>query len=195
VKPDPCQNTLYGRLLAGRDEPTVVEKEALWERLDAPSRARRRWRWLGAGGLAMVAATAALLLFVFPPGGLIGPNDEFAVRGGERALVRVTCLEGAAPAPCGPGAILALELKPPEGRRHLAAYLDGETVVWLTDAEVPAELGPLPEGFRLPDDLDVARTKVVAVFSAAPIPREELEEKLRTDAVTVIERPLAEAGP
>jgi len=134
-----------GRLLSGRNEPSVLEKEAALELVLAEvAPARRRWPWggrVGAVALPLIAAAAAFALFW--PGDAsheLGSADPFASRGGGApatdADMVVRCVAGTAAdepgAACAPGAVLGFAVSPPEGKLNFSAFAmggDGE-LLW-----------------------------------------------------------------
>ncbi len=173
---DDERDILLNRLLAGRDEPSVVEREALWARIEGsvrPPRPRRLWF----GGFAlMAAATAALFL-------LYSPDPELGIRGGDRATLEVSCLRADTPAPCAPGATLVLLVGTPESKPYVAAFLerpDG-VIEWVSPAsgERSATLDESKTiGIRLGEDHPEGETLAVLLFTPTPVSRELVKQRL-----------------
>src|SRR5258706_1082337 len=99
------------RLLAGRDELSRPEQDAIFERVAAPAPTARRWWWLAAPVLV-----AGIVLVAVAPW---RPADDFAARGGSRpiAALHVTC-SGA----CAPGAKLLFDVHGTSAYRYFAAF-------------------------------------------------------------------------
>ena len=169
-EPDP----LLGRLLAGKDTPSVLEREALWARIESDlepevQTARAPWlfRWLPifGGGLAVAAMVLVLVL----------PKDEFTARGGDAPTVRISCVDA-----CVPGATLVLDVQAPKARPNVAAYLESTSeIVWLIPT-ASDKSGPLERarGFKIPAGFNTESAKVVVVFSETPLERKVIGEKI-----------------
>jgi hypothetical protein len=202
------------RLLSGRNEPSVLEKEAGFEAVmhavDRGQRARRGWLWAG----SLAAAAAALLLVFVRPGSEAG--EEFTSRGGGGGQLGLLCVPpspsrapGAEEARCVAGGKLAFDVSGTENL-YFAAFArraDG-TVLWYW---------PAPTGRSLPVSafadrraphtavmLDAShpagRYDVFGVFSRKPLGREELKralgEDLRGDGtIQVVRRTFSVAPP
>src|SRR5262245_4540253 len=109
--PDPSRMDEHelARLLSGRAEPSVLEKEGVFERAYATTRAgsSRRTSWIVGAGAAAAAAAAAVWL-VLPVA-----QPEFAGRGAieSRPALHVMCLETGRKGVCAAGGRLAFEVE------------------------------------------------------------------------------------
>jgi hypothetical protein len=200
-----------GRLLSGRNEPSVLEKEAALElvlaQVGAPP---RRWPWgarVAAAGLPAFAAALAVVLvfFVGSPSGDIASEDGFQARGdGTNASVASFALRcvnedpAAASRPddveCRQGTVLGFSASPPTGKTHFAAFAqrsDG-AVLWYfpeaggQSASLKAEGGAkavLPRGVPLGAEHPPGSYEVYGVFSSTPLSRERLRKILGPDLV------------
>lgn len=181
------------RLLAGRDGPSVLDKEAVFEGVMAgvaPPPRRRRW-WALVAPLAAAAALA--LALVARPGA--DPGPEFGMKGPGGANLALTCVRGQAPAACAPGTTLLFDVTPAPARPFFAAFgrrADGQGVwLWPEAGARSAEVrGLTKRGFLLEAGGVV---EVYGLFTAAPMSRDELQAGLAdglesTDVVTVVRR-------
>lgn len=164
---------LTSRLLAGRDQLSRSEKDAiLQDVLPAPVR-RARWAWLAVPALAAAAA-----LFVIAPWRAT-PSNDFTARGGAGpvANLRVTC-----PGPCEQGGKLVFDVHGTTGYRYFAAFAKGGdgTVVWYfptSDSETGVELATLPATGVVDRAVVIGSEHargmyvVYGVFSAQPLTR------------------------
>ncbi|MEO0814745.1 MAG: hypothetical protein AAFY60_17920, partial [Myxococcota bacterium] len=165
------RDILVARLLSGRDEPSVLEREALWSRLDKTLRAGARRRFgFGAFAVLAVAGAAAWLLYA--------PDPEFGIRGGDRGALALSCLVDEKPASCRAGATLVLSLGAPESKPFVSAFLehpDG-AIVWITPEET-RKSRPVPEsgalGVRL--SAPAGMNRAVVVFTSEAIGREGIK--------------------
>src|SRR3569832_1723863 len=177
---------LTARLLAGRDQLTRSEKDAILESvLPAPAR-RARW-----AGLAVPALAAAAALFVIAPW-RAAPSDDFTARGGSGAVanLRVAC-----PGVCEQGSKLVFDAHGTTGYRYFAASAKGRdgTVAWYFpdgDRETGVDLATLPATGV------VARVVVIGsehargiytvygVFSAQPLTRPAIRAAYDPDRLT-----------
>jgi hypothetical protein len=200
------------RLLSGRDRPSVLEKEAVFDavmrEVAPPARPARLRLLLGLGTACGAAALAALLWMPAPR----SSEDAFTARGASAAGVLVAhCGEDAAPRVCVAGQTLGLELEPPAGRPYFALFArrpDG-AVVWYFPA--PGGVSASVAGQRagalwseaavLAADAPHGEYTLVGVFSARPLSRAQIKalfdaEPSPSAEVTVIERALSvEGGP
>src|SRR5512144_887074 len=113
------------RLLAGRDQLSRIEKDAILDHV-AGGATPRRARWWFA---AVPALAAAIVLVVVAPWRSQAPSDDVAARGGSRpiAALRVAC-----PTACRPGSKLLFDVHGTTSYRYFAAFAkrgDG-TVLW-----------------------------------------------------------------
>ena len=153
--PVPKEDPRLGRLLSGRNEPSVLETEDVLEavlaRVEAnqadsspllarasegalrpgmiPNRPRRR-AWPVASMVLAAAAVFALWIRSPEP-----RDDEFQARGpgGELATLVVHCMSGSPESEhCVPGATLAFELSSPASQQYFALFLVHPTgnVTW-----------------------------------------------------------------
>src|SRR5262245_46807964 len=177
------------RLLSGRNEPSVLEKEAGFEAvLRTVERGRRaRQGWIMGGVLAFAAA--ALVVFVAPGS---KPEDEFTARGNGQGQLALLCVPPASSAPaegahCVSGGKLAFDVVGSDGLYFAAFARRGDgTIVWYW---------PAPEGQSLPvasfADKRAPHTAVMldamhppgdyevfGVFSKQPLDRERLKHAL-----------------
>lgn len=183
------------RLLAGRDEPSVLETEALFDRIagaaEAPPWWRRRATWAGFGALA---ATAAALV-------LVPRGDEFGARGGDAAVLRPHCVIDDAKAPCARGAKLLFDARPPDDKPYFAAFArrpDGKVVWYLPapdekSAALPDRTAVVPTAARLGDEHPAGEYTLYGVFTPNAASRAELQATVgaaleSTDDATVVAR-------
>lgn len=166
---------------------------------EAPAPAPRRWlrRLLWA---APVAAALALALFVWPAP---RPEEGPRMKGGpEEAQVQLRCLPR-----CEVGARLALDVRPPPGRPHLAAFArrGDDPVIWFEPTRegrtepAPAEGGVWPHAYPL--EGAAGPLDVYVVFSAGARTRDEVAAAMGEDLsgspkITVVRRRITvEARP
>lgn len=202
----PQPSLLAARLLSGRDEPSVLEQEAILEqvlRRVEPPRARARSIW---GAAALVAAAACALLWssVRTPSGDTG---ELAVRGGEGAHAgsfAIACLgPNGAQSRCLPGMKLSLELQPPSGRPFfalLARRPDGAMIWYFPKPDAPMPFlgaqqagAPWSEAPVLERAAPAGSYTWYGVFAERALSRSELRAALGDDLhggteLTVLER-------
>jgi hypothetical protein len=202
------------RLLSGRNEPSVLEKEAGFETvMRTVERGRRRQSGWVLGGILAFAA-AAVFVFVRPGS---QPVDEFGSRGSGKGQLALLCVPPATAAgtPAGEGARcvaggkLAFEVIGAEGQ-YFAAFAkrsDG-TIVWYW---------PTPDGQSLPvasfADKRAPHTavaldamhppgdyQVFGVFSRKPLDRAQLKHALGDDlrgdgSIQVVQRSFSVTPP
>jgi hypothetical protein len=206
------------RLLAGRDQPSVLEKEAAFEaiyaRVNSRGRVAQRWPWLA----TLAAAAAVLLVWGRLPSDSAPAADAFRARGGPPAEhFALSCLPHQAvpaldaQAPCVPGGRIVLQLEPSAEHHFFALFArrpDG-AIVWY----FPSESEPMPDvtgervGRLWPKSALLAESSppgtytVFAVFAPQPLSRAELKASLGDDlrgdgALHVLSRELeVEAQP
>jgi hypothetical protein len=169
------------RLIQGRDEPSILARERLFERIyqeTAPRPTRQRLGW--ALGLSLAAVAGAVALYLRPP------SSEFAARGGGafESAFQPRCIEG----PCRSGNKLVFEMGPLATGRHFAAFArrhDG-TIVWyfpaadeksiaLSTSETPQLL---QRAITLGPEHSPGRYELFGVFSERPLSRAELKVAL-----------------
>ncbi|MEO1228213.1 MAG: hypothetical protein AAFZ18_04845 [Myxococcota bacterium] len=180
-------------------DPKLQESVRLMRSLRAaasPRPARRSWRWVVFAPLA-AACLGGLALAVLPR-----PASELETltRKGsaEPGEVELRCLPR-----CELGARLALLVRPPPGRAHLAAFAqDAEgQLIWYEPASgersrpAAPELEAWPRAFRLDDAHSSGPLQVYVVFSAMGLTRKEVAEAIGEDlkgtpSVALIERRL-----
>jgi hypothetical protein len=193
------------RLLSGRNEPSVLEKEALFERIVTAGEPRRRHRPTFAMMVAVftsmagaVAATALVLHFRTPA------DPELQSRGKATAVptVRLACLETAQAGTCRLGDTLAFEIGGlPTDRRHFAAFArraDGVVIWYFPTADGQSEpvnstSGLLKQAVRLGPPHVPGPYQIVVVFSRMPMTRADIKKALEAsptpaDGILVLER-------
>ena len=170
---------LISRLLAGRDQLSRVEKDAILDGAladTAPSR-RARWGWL----ILPAIALGALLLL---PWRSDVPNADFAPRGGSQPAVvlHVACAGG-----CAPGAKLLFDVHGTIGYRYFAAFAkrgDGVALWYFPTADnsigidlstVPAS-GVLDRGVVLGPEHPAGTYRIYGVFSKTALTRAAIRE-------------------
>ncbi|MEM6731095.1 MAG: hypothetical protein AAF658_06040, partial [Myxococcota bacterium] len=181
------EDILLNRLLGGEDRPSVIEREALWGRIERSLRVRRTGWFAGLTLGVLGAVTAALLLF--------SPGSEFGIRGGERATLRLACIHNEAPTRCAANTTLVLRIAPPQGAPNVAAFVeraDG-AVVWITPSasETSEPLTENPPAIRLSADWPSGKSTAVVICTPEPVNREALKQALEGDlpkSWSVVER-------
>ena len=190
------------RLLSRRDEPSVLEKEALFERVLAATGqpARRRFAgFLAFAGVAAAAAAVALFVKLREP-------DEFASRGttGTSPSVEVVCVKTGAAGRCEADDTVSFDVRTEGNTWYFAAFaMREDEVVWFFPQEdgesirvegsaKPALLG---QGVRLGDRMRPGAYDIVAVFSREPLRRNDIKARLGQDllgrsGIEVLRRPL-----
>lgn len=175
-----------GRLLAGRDEPSILEKEEVLRTVLARSRRRKRTRW-SFGVLGAIGAAAAWALVV--------PTDEFTPRGDATRSVDFSVRCGSSPpGRCKLGEVLQFEVGSGAGHRFFAAFArDGRgRVVWYYPAPGDRSLSlgentgtDAPEllqyAVELGDPHGEGTYTVVGLFSGHPLTRDQLKAALERD--------------
>jgi len=186
------------RLLSGRPEPSVLEKEEVLERVlreVAPRRSPRRALW-GLAAAAVAAAALGLLALVR----LQDDPEQFAARGGEaQPSLRVVCVETGQLGSCPARGTLAFELDPQRyGYAALFARDAAGAITWYFPAAEEQSLAvndargqPLRQGIRLGDSQPPGRYELVLVLSNAPLRRAEVKARLAGgDDVKVVRQTL-----
>jgi hypothetical protein len=191
LKRPPDERTV-ARLLSGRNAPSVLEKEQLFERIYAGvARAPRRavWYRLGLAAAGAAVLVGALWLRVRPA----PPAQEFAARGAGLEATesfRLLC-SGAAITSCKSGSTLGFELFGLAEPRHFAAFArrgDG-TVIWYTPPPEGVTAGVAPsassmllgQGVSLGREHTPGRYLVYGVFSREPLTRAQIKTALGQD--------------
>ena len=182
------------RLLSGRQELSVLEKEHILEEVLQETAGHRTSRgWYSPRVLAW-AATAVVVLALVPVliYGLSTPG-AFQSRGttAESGEFRVTCLgeKGA----CHPGDKLFFQVRPPGSQPYLSVFAertaDG-TVIWYIPGSgaqksisVPqhSQDGVLTTGIELGKEHPPGRYKVYGLFSSRPLGREEIRALIENE--------------
>jgi len=132
------------RLLSGKDRLSVVEKEAILERIIDQTKAEKKSEpasWMSVRRLSYTAA-AAVVLFAVPLLiylALTPVPDEFISRGisGSPSGFTVACLGAGDDGFCHPGDKLFFKVNAPEGKPFFSAFArrtDG-TVIWYFPGE------------------------------------------------------------
>ena len=193
LKRPPDERTV-ARLLSGRNAPSVLEKERLFERIYAgvaPASRRAAWYRLGlaAAGAAVLAGALWLRVHPAPP----APGQEFAARGARLEATesfRLLC-SGAAMTACKNGSTLGFELSGLAEPRYFAAFArrgDG-AVIWYMPPpeEVTAGVAPsasavlLEQGVSLGSEHVPGHYLVYGVFSSEPLTRAQIKAALGQD--------------
>ncbi|HWZ87224.1 MAG TPA: hypothetical protein VNW92_00190 [Polyangiaceae bacterium] len=190
MNPDrPPNDETIARLLARREGPSVLQKEALFEQIyrQIPHEsARPRWPFGLLAFGCVLAVTLGLALWRRPAG------SEFASRGAPPpALPRFAagCVGGPPPG-CRAGGRLAFEVTASEGRHYFAAFArrsDG-VVIWYFPEENGLSL-PFPGGaaslldraVELGAEQPPGHYEVYGVFSARALTRAEIKRALGDD--------------
>lgn len=167
---------LPARLLAGRDGPSIVEKEAMLAAILPPKSRSKRWLWLAAP--SVLAAAAAVLLVVWPRN-----HNEFSPRGGPgpNARLALTCPTG-----CSAGHKLVFDLHGTAGYRYFAAFArssDGDVIWYFPQPNGTSErvADVLARTIVFGPEHKPGRYTVYGVYSAQPLSREAI--KARFDPV------------
>jgi hypothetical protein len=187
------------RLLSGRREPSVLEKEEVLERVlreVAPRRAPRRMAWRFAAAAFAAAALALLALLPWR-----GGDDEFAARGDDerKPSLRAVCVETGQLGSCPVRGTLAFELDAQqyEYAALLARDAAGAITWYFPQSDgrsLPvsgAQGEPLREGVRLGESQPPGRYELVLVLSHAPLDRSQVKARLADERdVVVVRQPL-----
>ncbi len=187
------------RLLSGRNEPSVLEKEALFERIVSGNQARAGiWRsWgLPLGLVTSVAGALVAVLVVLRPArrALSDEVSAFESRGAatQGPSVRLACVDEAQEVECSLGKTLIFEVaRLPAGSRYFAAFArrsgdgdGGAAMLWYfptaqgRSEAIDERHSVLSQAVRLgpphtPGDYDV-----YTVFTTSPRTRAELKAAL-----------------
>lgn len=176
------------RLLSGRNEPSVLQKEREFEQVMrdvGPGGVQRRGRVVA--GLATAAAAAALL-WTMTPLDSAPPEDQWTVRGAtDQGRFEIHC-KGAGPR-CQAGATLLFEVHPSDDAPHFAAFAqrDDGTVIWYMPSPegrspaVDTQTPLLPTGIVLGPEHPPGVYTVYGAFSAGGLTRQELKHHLGDD--------------
>lgn len=171
-----------GRLLSGKEGPSVLEKEAVFEaafaQVEPTPQGGRVWgRWLA---LAGAVAAAAVFLVVKPPG------DGFQSRGPGKPAFAVRCLREGVKAACAPGAKLLFEVQSDKPRFFSAFSVrpDGAAIWYLPSANEkaqpvePGEARVLKRGYVLGQDHPLGDYKMYGLFTESPMSKKALKAEL-----------------
>lgn len=195
LDPKSPRDETLARLLAGRDAPSVLEKERQFEAIFAKIQAPKRPRWqpfaASVGGALCLAAALALWL----------RTPELASRGpalAEQPELRALCAK-----PCRQGGALAFEVSGSPKRGFFAAFAqraDGAIVWYLPDASgqsAPLARGNGPavldHGVQLGPEQPPGVYEIYGIFSEQPMTRAQIKAALGDDlrgrdGVTVVQR-------
>lgn len=203
------------RLLSGRNQLSVTEREAILEQVLADSRvagddrASRSWlrqrRWAAvAAGLA-AASAIALVMHVRAGTGTGGPeaNEMFAARGAAGHQMEVVCASSGQVGQCPVGDRLILDLAGAAEPVHFAAFArrgDGMIIWYFPEREQDSTV-PLAENMRsgvfdrtviLGPEHSPGTYTVHGVFSDQAMTREDVRDAIRDgqDEVGVVVRSL-----
>lgn len=184
------------RLLSGRNEPSVLEKEAAFatlSRLLVSPRSRQRTLAAVLGGILSLSGAAAAIAFFLPLASHPPDNEEFATRGptDRSPALRLACIAAdTSEVPCRVGGTLTFEVsKVPETARFFAAFArrpDGAVLWYFPEpAGRSMELKPTPhllsQAVRLGAPHVPGDYEVFAVFSSEPMTRAEIKAALGTN--------------
>lgn len=186
-----------GRLLAGRDQPSVLEREAAFDQIVEAVAPAPRSAWWPKVAIAFGASAALAAAFVLVP-----RTDEFGTKGPGAASFRVHCVKASKPAPCTPNSKLLVQVTAPTKRPHfgLLAVRSDETAIWYMPEEtgVTSKVAPgaevlLRDGFVLNGAQHPPGSYVVhGIFSAKPLDRAAIRSAFDDppDDVELVQRPL-----
>ncbi|HEY4056151.1 MAG TPA: hypothetical protein VGM39_06055 [Kofleriaceae bacterium] len=181
---------VVGRLLAGRDQLSVNEKDAMLVRVMAQSAPASKPWW--AFGLAGVLAAAAVLVLVLMRGHSPA-SEQIASRGKAASIMRVVCAESGGIGSCQRGGKLLFDLAP-AGKAYFAAFAerpDG-SVIWYTPADETGTSERVTDGvaglgIRLGDEHPTGTYRVHGVFSDEPLTREEIRAAVNADRADIVD--------
>lgn len=179
------------RLLAGRDRPSIVEKEAMFDAVMRGIAPRRRVRWPLGLGIA-IPALAAIVLVATQLGRTTPRASELASRGttSDLAALAVSC--GA----CTSADRLVFDLHGTLGYRYFAAFsrrADG-TVLWYfpatptsssVDLATQPSSGLLGVGITMGDAHPAGAYRVYGVFSHVALGRNEIRARFDPERPTI----------
>jgi hypothetical protein len=190
----PPDERTVARLLSGRNAPSVLEKEQLFERIYArvaPAPRRAVWYRLGLAAAGAAVLVGALWLRVRPAP--LAQSQEFAARGAQLEATesfRLLC-SGVALTSCKSGSTLGFELFGLSVPRYFAAFArrgDGP-VIWYTPSPegVTAGVAPsasavlLEQGVSLGSEHAPGQYLVYGVFSSESLSRAQIKAALGQD--------------
>jgi hypothetical protein len=172
------------RLLAGKNELSRVEKDAILSEVlaqTAPARSSRRW----AAGLALAAAATALLLLPWVLRSDPSGEASFTGRGASPPIAAFSlgCRQA-----CQNGDTLVFDLEPSSGYRYFSAFArhtDGTVIWYFPEAESAESLdlvarsqkGLLDKGVALGNEHRAGRYAVYGIFSNVPLTRTDIRER------------------
>ena len=180
---------VIGRLLAGRNRLSRVEKEQILDNVLAEVAPPRRKRWLLAAMPAIAAAVIVLL--VLAPWRTREQND-FTTRGAGNAI---GAFEPMCAHICTTGAKMLFDLNGTTGYRYFAAFsqrADG-TVLWYfpssdeaSSLDLAQQLGSgvLEQGIVLGSEHSAGTYRVFGVFSNEPLSRAQIRDRFDPARVT-----------
>jgi hypothetical protein len=184
------------RLLSGRNEPSVLEKEALFARVfrnTSPS-ARSTWRaWgLSFGLITSVAGGMTAAIMLRRPAESTSLATEFESRGGggQAPSVRLACVDETKEVPCALGRTLTFQVAQiPATSRYFASFSrrsDGVVLWYFPTPEgrsepIDAAQPILSQAVRLGAPHTTGDYDVYAIFTTLPRTRAEIKEALGAD--------------
>jgi hypothetical protein len=183
-------NRELARLLSGRDGPSILEQEAVLERVLARTVKPPLGRAVTVSVAVAVAAAAALAAVVR---GDLARKAEFASRGAlsSAASFDVLCVETGEAGRCPSKGTIGLEIQANERESYFAAFAQASdgTVVWLvpnagsTSERMEAAGKPmlLDRGIRLDEAWSPGRYEVVGVVSSSPLDRAAIKTLLNDE--------------
>lgn len=177
---------LIPRLLSGRDQLSIVEKEQILDTVlggvARESGGRARWWWLGLPALAMTLA----IVIIAPWRSTSTTTSEFSARGGDQLF--------AAFAPVQSNGKLLFDVHGTTGYRYFAAFsrrTDG-TILWYfptpsgtsLDLATQPATGVLDQGIVLGDEHQPGTYRVYGVFSREPLTRDAIKAQFDDTALS-----------
>lgn len=188
---------LIPRLLSGRDQLSIVEKEQILDTVlggvaresgaaepaGATAPRRARWWWLGLPALAM---TIAVVIIAPWRSTSTTTTSEFSARGGDQLF--------AAFAPVQSNGKLLFDVHGTSGYRYFAAFsrrTDG-TILWYfptptgtsLDLATQPATGVLDQGIVLGDEHQPGTYRVYGVFSHEPLTRDAIKAQFDDTALS-----------
>ncbi|MBI5545697.1 MAG: hypothetical protein HY901_17555 [Deltaproteobacteria bacterium] len=185
----PLPDSQLNRLLAGRDQLTQADKDAVLEQVFArlPAEPAKRWIWGLSPALRWACAATALLLMA-PAGYLLlasrPSNDAWTARGGQAAKpsFSVLCAQAMTEGRCAREGKLLFRVEPMGARwfAALAVNAAGDAIWYFTEVDLSsvAASGLLGVGVPLGPEHVSGRYEVVGVFSDRQLGKQEIRSLL-----------------
>jgi hypothetical protein len=174
---------MLGRLLAGKPDPSVVDKEGMLANVlerSVPAPARRLR--FGLAWSAALALAAGVLVIVYSA----RREPEWVPRGGAAPAFEVSC-----GGPCRSGSHLLFNVTPGSARYLSAlAVAADQRVLWYFDARELTGPGVLSEAPVIGPEHGTGTFDVFAVFSATPLTRVQVREQVERAGPSVLKQRL-----